>query len=52
MMRAEKSYNVIEEVRKVRNRMSLKHWNNPDLFKMKLDAAAKRLQEQLSHAHP
>lgn len=49
-MKQEKRYNVIEEVRKVRDRMSLKHWNNQVLFKMKLDAAAKRLQEQLSRA--
>ena len=47
-MKQEKRYNVIEEVRKVRSRMSLKHWYNKELFKMKLDAAAKRLQEQLS----
>lgn len=51
MMPQAKRYQVIEEIRKVRNRMSMKHWNNPALFQMKLDAAGKRLQEQLSYAN-
>ena len=51
-MRQATNYHGVEEIRKIRNRMSLKHWNNRDLFKMKLNAAAKRLQEQLSPANP
>jgi hypothetical protein len=45
-MRNAKNFDAITEIRKVRNRMSVKHWNNPELFKLKLSAAYKRLNEQ------
>jgi cysteinyl-tRNA synthetase len=46
-MKEAKNYNAVAAIRKIRHSMSLKHWRNPELFKLKLLAAAKRRREQI-----
>ena len=40
-----KKYNAVQEVRKIREKLSVKYWNNPELFTQDLKAASKRFNE-------
>jgi hypothetical protein len=46
-MKKVKNYNVVADLRKTRDSMSLKHWKDPELFRRKLEAAAARRQEEV-----
>ncbi|SFD45725.1 hypothetical protein SAMN05518672_10225 [Chitinophaga sp. CF118] len=44
-MEMKKEYDVVAEVRKIREANSLKHWFNPLQFRLYLNTAAKNLDE-------
>ncbi|GAA3941106.1 hypothetical protein GO495_09395 [Chitinophaga oryziterrae] len=47
-MKKVKNHDIVADLRKVRDSMSLKHWKNPELFMRKLEAAANRRREEVA----
>ncbi|WP_188316222.1 hypothetical protein [Chitinophaga agrisoli] len=47
MMKKAKKYDAVAEVRKVREKLSVKYWENPDLLLRDLKAARQRYHSEM-----